>query len=586
MALHPENVHVLQHQWMHDDLSTITNAYPDHEDIQGPAGHNVPEVMTNFVPRTKLITSEDQMMPILAHAARGQGTVVRHVDWIEAGLLTQDTLGRFAYAEHPFNVALVLAMADELGIDRDFALKEMADHVVPDIGALKLYPRASIDGRTLEFASGMSANERKASVENWTRLQFDRQDPYRQPGVWVSTLVNNRSDRIPRSQQFAQVIVNDMLADRHFLIGDNLTGLVGYIRDAWTAMVAKVSLWGSDREGGGGEPGQVLRQQAVRQRIALEPAHLRARLEVMLSGLDASGRLAALADLWADPDALARRLVRVAAEPGGMDQAVASVVAHAAEGLTTLEEYQGLVRAVAEAGPAERGRTEREFKSLLWKWFSRKLVLVEDYHIKGDRLTRIIASHTPPGFLNRIMGVQNIKGPGLDFVYRWQAWDACRAACNRLRTQDPDEIAQGLSQLDEFTEFGILSEEYVLETIRGLRERPVARSEKIQTALDNLSRRHELAMKTVRHSLDKTERLGALAWIVSGVESLLETGDTIRRRKAADQIYEDLVHLRIGQARAVAELQALNKRQHGGWLLKRLRDLLGRLNLSRVDPGG
>jgi hypothetical protein len=34
------------------------------------------------------------------------------------------------------------ALAEELGLDRDFALKEMADRVLPDSGARKAYPVA------------------------------------------------------------------------------------------------------------------------------------------------------------------------------------------------------------------------------------------------------------------------------------------------------------------------------------------------------------------------------------------------------------------------------------------------------------
>ncbi|MBT7890481.1 MAG: poly-gamma-glutamate synthase PgsB, partial [Deltaproteobacteria bacterium] len=70
MGLTPPYVKILQKEWMKDDLSTITNTYPDHEDIQGPAGINLPEVMTNFIPEnSKLITTEEQMLPILNYAA-------------------------------------------------------------------------------------------------------------------------------------------------------------------------------------------------------------------------------------------------------------------------------------------------------------------------------------------------------------------------------------------------------------------------------------------------------------------------------------------------------------------------------------
>jgi len=160
MGLTPSYVHVLQRDWMRDDISTITNTYPDHEDLQGPAGYDIPQVMTNFIPRNStLITSEEQMLPILRDNARQLNTKMRSVGWLEAGLITDDILQRFPYEEHPFNIALVLEVADELGIDRDYALKEMADKVVADLGVLKTYPLVNISGRQLEFINGMSANE-------------------------------------------------------------------------------------------------------------------------------------------------------------------------------------------------------------------------------------------------------------------------------------------------------------------------------------------------------------------------------------------------------------------------------------------
>jgi len=115
MGLTPAYVAILQQQWMRDDLSTITNTYPDHEDLQGPAGINIPQVMTDFIPRdATLITSEEQMLPILADDAAAKNTRLHSVGWLEAGLITSDLLKRFSYAEHPFNIALVTRLAAEL----------------------------------------------------------------------------------------------------------------------------------------------------------------------------------------------------------------------------------------------------------------------------------------------------------------------------------------------------------------------------------------------------------------------------------------------------------------------------------------
>ena len=108
MALTPDYVDVLQQQWMHDDLATITNTYPDHEDVQGPSGLDVATTITGFVPRrSHLITTEQQMAPLVHDQCVRQQSTFRSVNWLDSGLLTDDILARFPYREHPDNIALV-----------------------------------------------------------------------------------------------------------------------------------------------------------------------------------------------------------------------------------------------------------------------------------------------------------------------------------------------------------------------------------------------------------------------------------------------------------------------------------------------
>src|SRR5690606_11427132 len=59
MALQPEFVDILNRQWMQDEICTLTNTYPDHEDVMGPSGEDVARVIGRFVPkRGHLLTSE------------------------------------------------------------------------------------------------------------------------------------------------------------------------------------------------------------------------------------------------------------------------------------------------------------------------------------------------------------------------------------------------------------------------------------------------------------------------------------------------------------------------------------------------
>ena len=143
MALQPDLVNLLSAQWMRDDYSTVTNAYPDHEDVQGPAGYDVAQVISEFVPPDgRLFTTEDQMLPLTcASKAKSKNTSIRAIGERESALLGDDVLARFPYHEHPKNIALVAALAQALGIPSSVAIVEMADYVVPDLGVLKTYPR-------------------------------------------------------------------------------------------------------------------------------------------------------------------------------------------------------------------------------------------------------------------------------------------------------------------------------------------------------------------------------------------------------------------------------------------------------------
>ena len=90
--------------------------------------------------------------------------------------------------------------------------------------------------------------------------------------------------------------------------------------------------------------------------------------------------------------------------------------------------------------------------------------------MKGEAIVRLVAANTPPGLLNRIMGMQNIKGTGLDWVYRWQAWEAAWKACQQLREEDPATAERGYRMLASFHEFGVLSEAELRSVLADSRE--------------------------------------------------------------------------------------------------------------------
>lgn len=565
MALTPSYVSVLQQEWVRDDISTITNTYPDHEDLQGPAGINIPEVMTNFIPRQSLLlTSEEQMLPILRTEADKKRSRLVSVGWLEAGLIPSDMLSRFPYEEHPYNIALVLSMADELGVEHDYALKEMADRVVADLGVLKAYPIAELRGRRLEFVMGMSANERFGCLNNWQRMGFADQQWQQEPGVWLTTVVNNRADRVARSQVFAGVLVEDLSADRHFLIGTNLEGLMGYIKEAWQRYAAGVSLWPESKEA----PLAIMEQMALRMRIPFKERHVTARLRVMLESSLGLDDVDTLLPLWNDQAALAEALAR-------HDFAEAELVIAQLQGYAQgYREYQAFCSQLATVGSFDQTVLE-QFHALLWRWFERKLVVVEDPHTSGDEIINLICNETPMGLHNRIMGVQNIKGTGLDYVYRWQAWQTCHQACTDLESDDGQVVAQGLRTLVGFQEYGPLSEAHVRQTVERVRQRPVMQSESRQAELEVILSSLSGAMKKSAKQTGSSTGNPLIVRVATALEALLDAGDAVKRRKIANTIYRDLADQRISHERAALELQVLNKRQKGGWFIRQVKAVTG-----------
>lgn len=538
MALNPRYVEILQRQWMHDDLSTITNCFPDHEDIQGPAGVDIPQVMALFVPqKSVLLTSEENMLPYLAHSADAEGTRMVATGWLQAGLLTDDILARFPYQEHPYNVALALALADELGVDHDFALAEMAARVVPDLGVLKVFPRARVDGRTLEFINGMSANERLSTLENWRRTGMDQHALDGDPGTWLVTVVNNRADRVARSQVFAEVIVGDIAADRHLLIGTNLDGLRAYIDEALAHQLA-----GVEAQPTTGELQHVADTLASRFRIPRSEGTVQARLQAMLAGcglssIDAGPPAALLAQWQRDRDDLAS--------------------------------WHALATCLAdETTPVEARRAS--LRDTARSWLATRIVMLDDAHADGNRVVSTVARQVPPGLLGRVMGVQNIKGTGLDFVYRWQAWARNHRLCNELTTAPTAVAVAAARALATTTDFGLLDEEAVRQALDRARTRSDLHTEAARNDLAIALANMERQLASIRATVDQPRRSAAWLALVDVAEEFLDAGSAVTRRRVASQVYRDLAGARISHERAALILMQMNREQAGGWLRERM----------------
>ncbi len=571
MGLTPRYIDILQNQWMKDDYSTITNCYPDHEDLQGPAGYDIPTVMQRFIPKhSTVITSEDTMLPLLQDAAMQQQTQLIPVNTLDADLLTADVLARFPYEEHPVNIALVLKLAETLGIEKDFALKEMADNVVADLGVLKIYPTTTIEQRHIQFINGMSANERLATVGNWQRTRLHEANLTDTPNIWLTVIINNRADRIARSKVFASMIINDLHADQYVFIGNNLDGFVRYIDDAWAAFTEKLS--STDNEG---KTIALSRERfealANTFRIPVTAQHVNNRLDACLDGITieqhADNPLCVSRPMLTSITEADLTELKLFNDPYSDNEILQAVQQHIVNDIRHYLQFQQLVDETT--APFDSNAAI----SWLYQVFRSRWVIIDNYHASGNQTINTLVQHTPPGLTCKTLGVQNIKGTGLDFVYRWQAWDSLHKHCQVLmESRNDHQIELSAKALAGWEEYGLLDEQLVIRMLSVAKSRKETQKELIQAELHLAEHRMKQQLLDVRQALTMNPGAsGLLSRIIAGVEAFIDAGDAVRRRKRADAIYEALNQHLISYDKASVELSALTREQKGGWLEKKLR---------------
>jgi len=213
MALQPRLQALSELMMVRSTLGVITNARADHLDVMGPTERDVALALLGGVPAGSILfTGEQGYRAEFEAACADRKTRLVALSAADFEAISDQELARFPYVEHKQNVALALAVARELGVPREVALRGMAA-AAPDVGALREY-ELDFFGRRIVVVNGFAANDPVSTEQIWN-LTLDRH-----PGVERRIMVVNcRFDRPDRSRQLGEAIPRWRPADRYLLVG-------------------------------------------------------------------------------------------------------------------------------------------------------------------------------------------------------------------------------------------------------------------------------------------------------------------------------------------------------------------------------
>lgn len=206
MALQPKYQEWAENMVIQAHIGVITNVREDHQDVMGETLGEIAVSMAHMCPKDGfLITAEyvPELQEILRREAERRGSELIVADPAQ---VRDDEIARFDYLSFKDNVAIGLAVANLLGIDRETAMRGMYK-AKGDIGVVRLQ-HVELCGKPVIWANLFAVNDRESMMISMQVLEAYCDEKTVKIGI-----LNNRYDRERRAEQFGDVAVKDLSFD-------------------------------------------------------------------------------------------------------------------------------------------------------------------------------------------------------------------------------------------------------------------------------------------------------------------------------------------------------------------------------------
>ncbi|MET9724293.1 poly-gamma-glutamate synthase PgsB [Streptomyces zaomyceticus] len=224
MAVMPALQEVNQSKLIRSTIGVLCNVREDHLAEMGPTLDDVARSLCRSMPEHGIcVTAEKDRFHILQEEADARDCRLVYAD---PETVTDAELRGFSWFTFKENVAIALAVAELLGIDRQVALQGMYD-APPDPGVLSVERYVTPEGKRLAFANVFAANDPESTLMNVNQL-LDLGAISRP----VNVVINCRPDRVERNGQMGEIIP-ELRPDNVFVIGHPSKSAIDAVPASW-----------------------------------------------------------------------------------------------------------------------------------------------------------------------------------------------------------------------------------------------------------------------------------------------------------------------------------------------------------------
>lgn len=212
MAVNPDYQITFQEKLVKANIGVIVNVREDHMDLCGPTLDFIAESFTATIPQNgTLVVANSSYNDYFTQEAKKRNSqiVIANEKEIPDGYLE-----KFRYVIFPENIAIALAVAKALNIDKDIALRGMLN-ANSDPGALMIHP---LDNKNpTYFVNAFAANDPNSTLMIWKHITT-----MGYPTENSMVIVNCRPDRVDRTLQMAEDVLPNMNIDILVAMGESV----------------------------------------------------------------------------------------------------------------------------------------------------------------------------------------------------------------------------------------------------------------------------------------------------------------------------------------------------------------------------